>query len=84
VENHPPELWSNRAPDAEAFIMNRTSTRAALRCEQCGSTDVLSVSMNMEDGGIQFRTCTDCEATWWERDGLRIERTEALTAIPRR
>ncbi len=45
---------------------------------------MLSVSMNMEDGGVQFRTCTDCEATWWERDGLRIERTEALTAIPRR
>jgi hypothetical protein len=40
--------------------------------------------MNMENGGVQFRTCTDCEATWWERDGLRIERTEALTAIPRR
>ena len=45
---------------------------------------MLSVSMNMEDGGVQFRTCTECEATWWERGGLRIERTEALTAIPRR
>jgi formate dehydrogenase maturation protein FdhE len=61
-----------------------TSTRAALRCEQCGSDDILSVSMNMEDGGVQFRTCTGCEATWWERGGIRVERTEALTSIPRR
>jgi hypothetical protein len=64
--------------------MTRTSTREALRCGQCGSDEVLSVSMNMEDGSVQFRTCTECEATWWERGGLRIERTEALTAIPRR
>jgi DNA-directed RNA polymerase subunit M/transcription elongation factor TFIIS len=61
-----------------------TSTRAALRCEQCGEDDVLSVSMNMEDGRVQFRTCTNCEATWWERGGVRIQRTDALTAIPRR
>jgi DNA-directed RNA polymerase subunit M/transcription elongation factor TFIIS len=84
VENHPPELWRERASDAESLPMTRTSSRAALRCDRCGSGEVLSVSMNMEDGGIQFRTCTDCEATWWERDGLRIERTDALTAIPRR
>jgi formate dehydrogenase maturation protein FdhE len=69
---------------AEASTMTRTITRAALRCELCGSDDVISVSMNMEDGGVRFRTCTECEATWWERGGLRIERTEALTAIPRR
>jgi len=40
--------------------------------------------MNMEDGRVQFRTCTGCEATWWERGGIRVERTEALTSIPRR
>jgi hypothetical protein len=40
--------------------------------------------MNMDDGRVQFRTCTECEATWWERDGIRIERTAALHAIPRR
>jgi hypothetical protein len=45
---------------------------------------VLSVAMNMDDGGVQFRTCTECEATWWEREGARVERTAALTAIPRR
>ncbi len=84
MRNHPPELWRNRASGAETLTMTRTSTSAALRCDRCGSTEVLSVSMRMEDGGVQFRTCTDCEATWWERDGLRIERTEALTAIPRR
>ncbi|HJV03622.1 MAG TPA: hypothetical protein VJ868_00010 [Actinomycetota bacterium] len=64
--------------------MTRTNTRAALRCDHCGSSDVLSISMNMEDGRVQFRTCTECEATWWEREGVRIERTAALHAIPRR
>jgi hypothetical protein len=33
--------------------------------------DVLYVSMNLEDGRIQFRTCTNCEATWWEHGGVR-------------
>jgi hypothetical protein len=37
--------------------------------------------MDMEDGRIQFRTCTDCEATRWERGGVRLE-IDALTAIP--
>jgi hypothetical protein len=40
--------------------------------------------MNMEDGRVEFRTCTNCEATWWERAGVRVQRTDALTAIPRR
>lgn len=40
--------------------------------------------MNMEDGRVQFHNCTGCEATWWERGGIRVERTEALTSIPRR
>jgi hypothetical protein len=84
VENGPRGLCRMSPPRAEAFPMTRTSTRAALRCGQCGSTDVLSVAMNMDDGGVQFRTCTECEATWWEREGARVERTAALTAIPRR
>lgn len=53
-------------------------------CSTCGSTDLLSVAITMEDGGVRFWTCSMCEATGWERDGVVIPRETALARIPRR
>lgn len=53
-------------------------------CTTCGSEEVLSVPISMEDGRVRFWTCTMCEATGWERDGSPIARTIALAHIPRR
>jgi hypothetical protein len=63
-------------------MMNtRTHTN---RCNACGSHELLLVSMNMEDGGVKFWTCSACEKTGWERDGAGVSREAALSRIPRR
>jgi hypothetical protein len=64
--------------------MNATRSPATTTCSTCGSSDLLAVSISMDDGGIQFWTCTMCQATGWERDGAQIARDAALAHIPRR
>ena len=54
------------------------------KCTACGSHELLSVAMNMQDGDVRFWTCSECEATGWERDGAGVPREAALTSIPRR
>ena len=60
-----------------------TRTHAS-KCTACGSHELLSVGMNMEDGAVMFWTCSNCEKTGWERNGAGISRDAALSNIPRR
>lgn len=62
----------------------RTRAHTNRHCATCGSSDVIAVSLNMEDGGVGFWACSMCEATGWERGGSMLSRTDALSRIPRR
>ncbi len=56
----------------------------ATSCTACGSHELITVAMNMEDGAVGFWTCSMCEKTGWEREGTRVSREAALSRIPRR
>ena len=61
------------------------NTRTHARgCTACGSHELLTVGMQMEDGAVTFWTCSQCEKTGWERNGTVVNRAAALTNIPRR
>jgi formate dehydrogenase maturation protein FdhE len=64
--------------------MNMTRGPVKTTCSTCGSTDLVSVGITMDDGGVRFWTCSMCEASGWERDGAVIPRDVALAHIPRR
>jgi hypothetical protein len=64
--------------------MNATRSPLQTTCSTCGSTDTMSVAMEMADGVVRFWTCAACEATGWQRDGAEINRTLALANVPRR
>jgi len=53
-------------------------------CTACGSHELLTVAMNMEDGAVTFWTCSMCEKTGWQRNGDSVSRSAALSDIPRR
>jgi hypothetical protein len=55
-----------------------------ISCPDCGSTNLITISMAMGEGRVLFRTCPPCEARWWERDGSQITRDVALESVPRR
>jgi transposase-like protein len=63
--------------------MNMNLTRAP-KCIACGSDELLSVSITMADGPVDFWTCSSCESTSWERSGGRVSREAALANLPRR
>jgi ssDNA-binding Zn-finger/Zn-ribbon topoisomerase 1 len=54
-----------------------------ISCPDCGSTNLITISMAMGDGRVPFRTCPRCEARWWEKDGSQISRDAALDSVPR-
>lgn len=64
--------------------MNARRSPRQTSCSTCGSTDTISVGMEMADGAVRYWTCTDCEATGWQRDGANIDRDVALANVPRR
>jgi transposase-like protein len=55
-----------------------------ISCPDCGSTNLITISMAMGEGRVLFRTCPPCEARWWERDGSQISRDAALESVPHR
>jgi hypothetical protein len=64
--------------------MNTTRVHTDAKCSACGSPDLLSVSIAMADGPVDFWTCPTCEATGWQREGSGVPREVALANIPRR
>ena len=60
------------------------SPMEATRCPDCGADNLITITMRLGDGAIRFRTCSPCEARWWEKDGSQITRETALQGVPRR
>jgi uncharacterized protein with PIN domain len=53
------------------------------KCPSCEG-ELLTVSIEMGDGQVIFRTCPACDLRWWEKGGSSISRDAALTDLPRR
>jgi formate dehydrogenase maturation protein FdhE len=53
-------------------------------CPSCGSDQVMSISMSLDEDVVRFRSCHACESKWWERDGSAISLKSILTLVPRR
>jgi formate dehydrogenase maturation protein FdhE len=41
-------------------------------CPECGSSDLLTITMTVNEREISFTACHDCEAKWWNRDGQDV------------
>jgi len=38
-------------------------------CPECGSGELLTITMMVEEHPLAFTACHECEAKWWSRDG---------------
>jgi uncharacterized protein (DUF983 family) len=38
-------------------------------CPNCHEGDLITITMEVADRELAFRTCHRCEARWWFRDG---------------
>jgi hypothetical protein len=47
-------------------------------CRSCGSSDIVSIEMNVGDQKVTFIACHRCDSKAWERDGEAIELDEVL------
>jgi formate dehydrogenase maturation protein FdhE len=53
-------------------------------CPDCGSDQVMSIAMSLDEDAVRFRSCHACESKWWERDGSNVSLQSILTLVPRR
>lgn len=53
-------------------------------CRDCGSDQLLTIALSLEDRNIVFTACHACEAKWWEQGGSTIPLQSVLTLVPRR
>ena len=53
-------------------------------CPSCGSDEVMSIAMSLDEDAVRFRSCHACESKWWERDGSAVSLQSILTLVPRR
>jgi transposase-like protein len=53
-------------------------------CPACGSGEIMSIAMSLDEDAVRFRNCHSCESKWWERDGAPVSLQAILTLVPRR
>lgn len=47
-------------------------------CRTCGSSDIVSIEMNVGEQRVTFIACHKCESKAWERDGEAVELEQVL------
>jgi hypothetical protein len=57
------------------------TARTGGQCGSCGSKNVMTVGMLIEDGPISVRMCSDCESRTWIRDGTPLDLDQLLHAF---
>lgn len=55
-----------------------------MTCPACGSDEVISIAMSLDEDPVRFRACHACETKWWERDGSPASLKSILDLVPRR
>ena len=53
-------------------------------CRACGSDQLLTITLSLEERAVDFTTCHACETKWWEQAGSTIPLQSILTLVPRR
>lgn len=71
-------------PIHEDMGVMSAQTTNLLRCEACGSSDILSVSFSMQDQPVLFFHCNVCDERWWERDGVKVGLSSVIPLLPTR
>jgi DNA-directed RNA polymerase subunit M/transcription elongation factor TFIIS len=61
-----------------------SDVKRVTRCPNCGSDDVVSISMNVEEAEVEFRACHRCEHRWWEQDGRSVSLQTVLARVNKR
>lgn len=47
---------------------------APLECATCGANNVIQIELTLPDGTeVNFCSCHQCEARWWDRGGEPLE-----------
>ena len=45
-----------------------------LQCADCGANNVIQIELTLPDGTeVNFCSCHQCEARWWDREGEPLE-----------
>lgn len=57
-----------RVPSQPGLTMDESTGT----CPNCGSGDLITISMAVGGRDLAFTTCHRCEAKWWYRDGERV------------
>jgi transcription elongation factor Elf1 len=56
-----------------------------MKCPYCGGEDCISIEIHLKDEKtVQFFSCRQCEAKWWEREGDTITLDEVLALAAKR
>ena len=53
-------------------------------CNECGSRDLVTITMTVDGQDVSFTACHGCEAKWWFRDGERIALESILDMVNNR
>ena len=50
-------------------------------CDECGSTDLVTITMEVGDQELSFTACHNCEAKWWYKSGELVPLTSVLGLV---
>ncbi|MEA2507078.1 MAG: hypothetical protein QOH48_1696 [Actinomycetota bacterium] len=50
-----------------------------MQCPQCKGEDCVQIEINLQEETVQFSSCRNCEAKWWQHGGDTIDLNEVLT-----
>ena len=69
-----PHPTRSRATTLSAMSRRRGVPVAPLQCAACGANNVIQIELTLPDGTeVNFCSCHQCEARWWDRDGEPLE-----------
>ena len=52
-------------------------------CPDCGTEELLKVTLTVAGSEMEFTTCHTCEGRWWEREGELVPLTSLLSLVGR-
>jgi DNA-directed RNA polymerase subunit M/transcription elongation factor TFIIS len=64
-------------------MMTRPRSHAP-KCPACGTQELLTVTLTVDDAPMEFTTCHTCERRWWSRDGELVPLGSLLGLVGKR
>lgn len=50
-------------------------------CNECGSGDLVTITMKVDGEMLSFSACHNCEARWWYRGDERVALSSVLDIV---